>query len=907
MSEFVRLRLRVGYVPRDAEPLRKSARAPRHAELVHVHADDEGRPLRAVRVSLVDGEADGVMVAAPADGDDTAFAWADRQRLEVGSGASTTPAVVSLDQLGSGVLRAGWQKGHVLLTFHPSDLGCLYADVRATRGGGFSVDLRGGGAPSKKEPGKWADSGFKPRLRFDGPFVHWQTPPPGFGPQKGRCGPIVPLALIGEALGADASSPAALCAAYGIRWPDEADALDQLLAEGLALVEVYRRMVADLVEVAPGLALDEVFSAGSLITLALRRAGAREAAETCATLPLSAIGACASAFIGGRVEALLVGLGMPMAMADLNGTYPAMFSLLGLTKHLACDHFEVATVPVGVVGRHFDPGRTREKLGNRAWWSAIGSLFVQVEPHGEVLPCVREAEGRWHDVNAPLDLSGGRLWYHAADLVRPALAGRLPKVVKAFRVVPVGTAAGVRPVRLPSGATCNLTCEDWGQALVREREMARAIEDPSTRARRESLAKLAGLAGAWGIFGRVDPSRLKPTEAVGPAGEPLGKLGERPGPFTLWHIASAITAACRAILATAQFDIEASGGSVAAVLTDCLVVPAANRERLVACAGGPHRLADGSCAVKLLSLPKLRAILNRFDALLYPDGARAWKGEEGSLDNETWGLVAGTNKVLLGRYEQHRFRLLRSSDTALGDHYLDPTGTGDHLDDGRLAWSAGLEERMLAELAGAGGGTPVVPKALPRWADDRPLMRARRAQIWEELRWLRGQLGDPDVPPLARYVQVEGGPLCLGTGRDPATWRDWQWRRDGKRAAVFILGTDGEGVAQATTAGACVAYLGTTAREQLEQWLRERDPTVSRRGLRRPQWVQSHSGRVELVGRSHVAYSGVEDAPAYSVGGAPSDGRRCEWCGAPLPPRRRRWCNGDACRKRAARAGIVRG
>ena len=188
------------------------------------------------------------------------------------------------------------------------------------------------------------------------------------------------------------------------------------VAEALTMVETYQLMLADLAEVAPGVAPQSCWSAGSIITAALRRAGVRAPAESTATLPRWVLGACAAAFHGGRVEALLVGTPMPMAMVDLNGTYPAMFSLLGLTPHLAADHFEVEVVAVEEVEALFAPEGFRDRLDDREWWAKTGGLFGLVEPHGELLPCVREAGERWRSVTAPLDLAGGSLWYHAADL-----------------------------------------------------------------------------------------------------------------------------------------------------------------------------------------------------------------------------------------------------------------------------------------------------------------------------------------------------------------------------------------------------------------------------------------------------------------------------------------------------------
>jgi hypothetical protein len=547
---------------------------------------------------------------------------------------------------------------------------------------------------------------------------------------------------------------------------------------------------------------------------------------------------------------------MGVALVDMKLTYPALFSLLGLTPHLAAEHFEAVVVDISEVETVLNPRGLRDRLGDRSWWKGIGSLFVEVEPHGEWLPCQRQAGDRWRTVTAQLDLSGGTIIVHAADLVRPGLAGQLPKMIKAYRVEPVANAEGLQPVRLPSGQEVDLVAGDFGRALVEERQLAEEIDDDALRARRVALAKSLAVSGAWGVFGRVDRldhprsvdvvtvgadgrerwTRRTPMKVevvgFGPHGEEFRKTTTRPdqaGPLTLWHLAAADPAACRAIIAIAQHDAEIVGGSVAAVMTDSIAVPVSPEAR--------HELL---------------AILHRFDPLLHPDGGSAWTEEGGSLSAETVGLVVGVNKVLLGRREGDRFRLVRSSDSALGDHYVDPTGTGAHLDDGRTAWSFELEELLLGDAVVRGPRAPLrVPPHLPEWATDRPALRPLRASTLDDLRRLRSDLGDGTVGPFVRYVRAGGerGPVCLGTKRDPATWRSWPWRVHGRPCRVGILGDDG---VLDLSEGDGPVHQVDTIRDVFRAWLRERDPTVDGpvRGLRHVLPVRSHPDLVEVVGRS---------------------------------------------------------
>jgi hypothetical protein len=316
-------------------------------------------------------------------------------------------------------------------------------------------------------------------------------------------------------------------------------------------------------------------------------------------------------------------------------------------------------------------------------------------------------------------------------------------------------------------------------------------------------------------------------EAIGPSGEALSvetRTPQEAGPMTLWHVASAIPAAGRAIIGLATHDFEGAGGEVGAVLVDALVVYG----------------LSGEAARKLLA---------RFDALLYPQGGCAFKEEVESLSKPTIGLVVGVGKVLMGRVEDGEFRLVRSSDTAGGNHLVDPTGTGDLLDDGRTAWMAALEARRLAHAVET--GRVAVPPDLPAWAD-RPAMYPRRATTIAELRRLRERAGDQTLMPGAAFVTVGAddgsGPVCIGAGRDPGDWRSWPWRATGGPCRVGVIDAEGEIV---ESLGAGTVFIVPMIRDWFDSWLRERDDTLEGPAgePRRPVLARSHAACVQLVGK----------------------------------------------------------
>lgn len=557
-----------------------------------------------------------------------------------------------------------------------------------------------------------------------------------------------------------------------------------------------------------------------------------------------------------------------MILADLNRTYPSLFLLCGLTPHLAAHHFEERSEDPDVVKAFLRAPDLRARLDERLTWARWATTFVLVEPRGEAVPHQRKVGNSWRFVHGPLDLQPGRLWCHLFDLLPGALRGEVPAAVQALSVAPVGVANGLQAVRLASGEMLDPATEDWGQALIDERTVAEQIADPLVRTRRVALAKALSVAGAWGIFARTDRLRAprplvvevsaadgtvrrrrrypatEVVRAIGPDGQALEVETSRPersGPLTLWHLAASIPAACRAVVGVATYDLERHGIEVAATMTDALAI-----------------------ATGLEQSEIVQEVLGRWDPVLHPTGGAAFKFECDSLHRPTAGLVLGVNKVILARTVGDRIVLVRSSDTGLGDHFCDPTGTGARLRDGRCAWVAELEAPLVAHAAAT--GVVEVPPELPAWATDRPAMRPGQARTMAELVDLRRRTGDPDVQIGARFVDCGGqdGPICLGARRDTATWRSWPWRWRAEPCRPTVLDDDG---APVEYEGEGPLVVTATMAAVLARWLTEHDHTMAGRPgeLRRPVAVRSHPALVRLAGRD-TTWTGDPDTEPLDYG-----------------------------------------
>ncbi len=863
----------------------------RRVLVLHTVADERERFVFAVVLEVLDGVVVDEWVIVPDDtADDEVERLADtlpmREDLPPGIGAE--PKVLRLAQLGPLLVRRCYRHGCVLAGWDlPWQLGRIASYVGRSSPDGFSLGL--GGAVNGD--GRWRDSDYLPRIVARsrgagkaGAFLSWGVPHDKRSRvRKGRRpGAFVDVAVLcGAVVGGELTGPEHAADLLGVPWPSAAsgDLIARARSEAGAFVQLQIAACAALEAAAPGLMPERAWSAGSIAQHALRTAGVRPLAHKAAGLPVEVKAAGSASFGGGRVEADLVGLACPMVLVDMRSTFPAMRSALGLTPFLACDHDEVEDVTAELAAFLASPDLP-DQLYRRETWARWGPSFAVVEPRGEHLPAqVRWKHDRVGSTVASLDMAGGRLPFMWCDLAASVLEGdKVPKIVHAWRLVPVGRQRGLHALRLPTGVLVDLASDDLDAALVRERAAIR--EDPSLadheRRRLLSLSKLVANALCFGLPARHNRRLLAAClehTGHGPRGELLTvktRHPEVPGPDAFLPLAAPVTAGCSLMIAMARCAMHDLGSTVALIVTDAIAVPASLDGGFIACPGGPHHLDDGIEAVRLVTFDELRALLARFDALLAPWAGSAWSEEAGTLTDSAVGLVCGVNKLVLGRRdhprrrrESDRWSLVRSSDADMGGHLVDPTGTGARLADGRLAWAGELDRLVLAANAERPTSLPLcIPSELPGWAEE-SAMRRYRASTWSQLKSLRRAVGDPTVGAFAHYrVAATGGkgpaPTALGTSDD--------WRMRDEPVGLFVLDDHGQRfVGGDARARRQVRVLSVA--DHLARWLRENDPSMEgpRRGLRSAVPVFSHPALVEVVGKAGEALWAVDEDPDADV------------------------------------------
>jgi len=238
-------------------------------------------------------------------------------------------------------------------------------------------------------------------------------------------------------------------------------------------------------------------------------------------------------------------------------------------------------------------------------WAQFGCTLVEVMPDGEPYPVEvvdpHRPDGRLEV--KPLMPCGRTFWFPAFDVISAALgSGRVPRIVRAIRYVPVGRQSGIRRrLHFLPGLVLD-SQSDPGVALVKHRFGAKS------RGNLVLAAELRVIAVSL-VFGNL----CRFDDIYGPD----GVADERPGPWLCFPIASSVTAGSRLLLAILDRFVRYWGSALAYCDTDSGIIPASPD-------GGTLVLPDGS-TVRELSWADVDDVVGRFAALSPAPWWPVWK------------------------------------------------------------------------------------------------------------------------------------------------------------------------------------------------------------------------------------------------------------------------------------------
>lgn len=217
------------------------------------------------------------------------------------------------------------------------------------------------------------------------------------------------------------------------------------------------------------------------------------------------------------------------------------------------------------------------------------------------------------------------LCYSLADCVASKiLTGRAPKVLRAFRLVPIGRNGRLRSVKLRGILDIDPFVKDPMATMVEERQRVKRSDDlPQTeRSRLSAALKIVANSGSYGIYSEFNPRERRrgvttPVLVHGRKEPFFDRVAapEDPGRYCFPPFASCITGAARLMLALLERCVTDQGGTWAFCDTDSMAIVSTKRGGLIACTRGPERLPDGRAGVRALSHEQVRDIRQRFTTL----------------------------------------------------------------------------------------------------------------------------------------------------------------------------------------------------------------------------------------------------------------------------------------------------
>ncbi len=384
------------------------------------------------------------------------------------------------------------------------------------------------------------------------------------------------------------------------------------------------------------------------------------------------LGRCMQGYYGGRSEVRIRHQEVPVVVCDTTSEYPSVAGLLKLWPALIA-----ADVEVEEYSRQARKTVARANLGNvlnPAEWEKF-AFFALVKPSGDVLP-VRAQYNEDGSTNIGLNplTSKEPIWYAGPDLVASRLLSqRKPRIIKAFRVVPRSIQPGLKSVKIGT-RLINPETDDFFRAVIEERKKL-----PKSHPHYLLLKIIAN--ALYGIFAELNKeeygkNRQKDLEIFCGEFNKEEKTDtfERPGKFQFPPAAALITAGGRLMLAILEKLVQKKRGCYLLTDTDSMLFVASKRGGLFPCAGGKHKMPDGSPAIEAISWKEVDDIccklngLNPYNREIISD---ILKVEDSNFDRsgnqqQLYGLAVSAKRYVVYKRKKNNIEIVKPSEHGLG-------------------------------------------------------------------------------------------------------------------------------------------------------------------------------------------------------------------------------------------------
>jgi hypothetical protein len=378
-------------------------------------------------------------------------------------------------------------------------------------------------------------------------------------------------------------------------------------------------------------------------------------------------GTANQAYFGGRSEVHIRAATVPVVHTDFLSQYPTVILNMGLWRFLIAKELVIRPATRSITALLNRVLRNPDIVFDPAFWKTITG-YALVMPGGDILPIRTEYNHETGDTNIGLNVferSDRPSWFAIPDLVASVLlAQKVPKLLKAIRVVPIGIQKGLRKIALRGKEEVDPVTGNLFRTLIEAKEREKK-SDPE----QAYFLKIMANSG-YGIFIETTPRRVsRPAEVKAYSGELVyknkSKVVEGKGRFYCPVISSLITAGGRLLLALLETQIRSERGTYLFCDTDSMAIVAAKKARRV-------RLSDPEEAEKhsvaALSWSKVDKIIGRFRSLNpYRFAGSILKVEKDSLNRQLYGYGVSAKRYCL--FDEN-FKIVHASSHGLGHLFV---------------------------------------------------------------------------------------------------------------------------------------------------------------------------------------------------------------------------------------------
>jgi len=362
-------------------------------------------------------------------------------------------------------------------------------------------------------------------------------------------------------------------------------------------------------------------------------------------------GIASQAYFGGRAECRIRNTPLPVVLTDFSSQYPTINSLLGNHEVLIAESlsFEDATADVRAMVERI----TLDDCCKPSYWKKM-KFFARIRPDEDVLPVRAEYndDGITKNIGVNYFTSKQPIWLSGPDVIASKLlAGKVPRIEKAIRMVPHGRQKGLKPTSLRGMVAVDPRKHDLFQVMVEQKQVYKTSNEALSY-----FLKICANSTSYGMFFELTPQKkFNPVKVKVFSGEHRHEQFvdtiEKPGEWYFPSIAALITGGAHLFLAMLERCITEQGGHYLFCDTDSMCIVASKAGGEVGCPNEP--------LIKALAWSDVDKIAKRFESLNCYDRTKVpgsiLKIEKVNFDGreqiDLFGYAISAKRYVLYRYD----------------------------------------------------------------------------------------------------------------------------------------------------------------------------------------------------------------------------------------------------------------